>query len=573
MIGAMNFGYKLFPWMDVTYRLGLDQLSDDRKSFREIFTGSNPNGALFNDNINRQEITSTLLLNINHRLNSDIGLTFTGGHDFNQRRFVNYIQSGTDLVIPGVPHMSNVEAFDPDYEFRTLRRLVGVFGDLKLDYKNYLFLGLTARNEWSSTLPVQNRSFFYPGANASLVFTDAFDLNSSILSYGKIRAGFAQTARDPLPYQTINTFVVPGNTIAAGYGDGFVAQSAPLSFPFNGIPGYTLNNVINNPNLKAETTSEFEIGAELRFFRERLNLDVTYFSNRNENGIIPVDISPAAGATNVVVNSGLTTVKGVEVGLNITPIRSADFNWNAYITFSRIRSKVVETYPGVEQIYLGGFTGNPAIFAVKGLRYGSIIGTGYNRDEQGNILVDDDGFPLFVDGINLGHIEPDWTGGLRNTLSYKNVTLDFLLDTRQGGYLYNGTEELLDFYGVSAKTATREADFIFPGIKQSNKQVNDIVVKQDATWWNFAQGNEEYVYENNWLRLREANLSYNLTLGSEKYVKSLSLGIYGRNLWLKTDVPHVDPESSSFGTNNGQGATRMSFPTLRSIGFNVRVTF
>ena len=573
VIGAINFGYEILPWMSLTYRFGLDQLNDDRKSFRDINTGSSPNGALFNDLINRQELTSTLLLNINRDITEDIGLTFTGGQDFNQSKLANYTQTGSDLVIAGVPHMSNVEAFDPDYEFRTKRRLMGVFGDLKVDYKNYLFLGITGRNEWSSTLPVQNQSFFYPGVNASFVFTDAFDINNSVISYGKIRAGYAKTARDPLPYQTVNTFVVPSNTIAAGFGDGAVSSSAPLSFPFNGIPGYTLNNVISNPNLQVETTSEFEVGAELRLLRDRINLDFSYFTNRNENGIIPVDISPASGATNVVVNSGLTTVKGIEVGLNLTPIKSTDFNWNTHITFSRIRSKVEETYPGVEQIYLGGFSGNPAIFAVKGQRYGSIIGTGYRRDEQGNILVDDDGFPLFQDGMNLGYIEPDWTAGLRNTFSYKNFSLDFLLDTRQGGYLYNGTEELLDFYGVSEKTASREEDFIFPGVKESNKQANDIVVKRDGTWWSFAQGNEEYVYENSWLRLREANLTYNLSLNNAKLLKSLSVGVYGRNLWLKTDVPHVDPESSSFGTNNGQGATRMAFPTLRSIGVNVRLVF
>lgn len=572
-IGALTLGYKVLDWMDLTYRFGLDQLNDDRKAFRDIFTGSYPAGNLYNDIINRRELTSTFLLNINKRLSQDFGLSFTGGHDFNQRNLANYTQTATALIAPGIPHMNNASAFDPAYEYRFRRRLIGVFGDLKFDYRNFLFVGLTGRNEWSSTLPKQNRSYFYPGVNASLVFTDAFKMDKSVLSYGKLRAGYAQTSRDPNPYQIIKYFVVPGNTVAAGFGDGFVSSSAPLSFPFNGIPGYTTSNIINNPNLKAETTSEIEIGTDLRFLRDRIALEVTWFHNRNENGIVPLDVSPATGATNFVVNSGVTKVQGIEASLNVSPLRGKNFTWNAGITFSRIRSKVVETFPGVDQIYLGGFTGNPAIFAVKGERYGSIIGTGYLRDDAGNILVDDDGFPLFADGVNLGYIEPDWTGGLRNTFSYKNFILDFLIDTRQGGYIYNGTEELLDFYGVSKKTESREEDYIFPGVRESDGKVNETVVKRNATWWSFAQGNEEYVYENNWIRLREANLNYNWNIPNNRLVKNVVLGLYGRNLWLHTNVPHVDPESSSFGTNNGQGATRMAFPTLRSIGFNVKLVF
>lgn len=428
------------------------------------------------------------------------------------------------------------------------------------------------RNEWSSTLPQQNRSYFYPGVNASFVFTELVNINKNVLNYGKIRAGYAQSSRDPNPYQVINYFVVPGSSVAAGFGDGSVSASAPLSFPFNGVPGYTTSNIINNPNLKAETTAEIELGTELRFLRDRIGLEFTWFRNKNKNGIVPLDVSPAAGATNFVVNSGITTVKGIEASLNLNPIKGRNFNWNATVTFSRIRSMVEETYPGVDQIYLGGFDGNPAIFAVKGQRYGSIIGTGYQRDDNGNVLVDDDGFPLFADGRNLGYIEPDWTGGLRNSLGYKNFSFDFLIDTRQGGYIYNGTEELLDFYGVSKKTETREDDYVFPGVRQSDGKPNETAVKRNATWWNFAQGNEEYVYENNWIRLREANLSYNWNTGA-KTLKNVVVGVYGRNLWMHTNVPHVDPESSSFGTNNGQGATRMAFPTLRSVGFNVKLVF
>lgn len=564
ILGGVNFSYKPLSWLDFSYKLGNDYYMDIRKQFRDINTGSFPQGSLINDNIYRQQINSTLLVNVNHQLNTDFGLEFTAGQDYNQRRVKQTTQTGTALTLPGIANMNNVQAFNPDFEFQSKRRLIGIFGDLKLNYKSYLFLNLTGRNEWSSTLPQSNRSYFYPGINASFVFSDAFGLTEGFMNFGKIRAGFAKTARDANPYLVFNTFV------AAAPADGFTNG---ISFPFGAIPGFTFNPTINNANLKPENTKEVEFGAEFRFWDNRIGLDATYFHNVNANGIVPVDISPASGATNAVLNAGKTRANGIEVGLNITPVKTTDFRWDANITFSRIRSKVLETFPGVEQIYLGGFGGNPAIFAVKGERYGTIISSGYARDEKGNILVDDTGIPVPVDGIKLGHVEPDWTGGIRNSFNYKGVGLDFLIDTRQGGFLFNGTTELLEFYGVSKHTLNREQDYIFPGVNETTGAPNTVVVKRDANWYSNAQVDEAYVYKNSWVKLREANLNYTYTLKANKYVRAITLGVYGRNLFLWTKVPDVDPESSSFGTNNGQGATRMAFPTTRSFGLNLKASF
>jgi len=562
--GSVNLAYKALDWLDFSYRFGNDYYNDRSKYFYDINTGGHPNGALTNQNTYRQELTSTFLLNINRKLTKDINLTFTAGQDYNQRKFNQTRQIGTALTLPGLPTAGNVQSFSPDYEFQSLRRTIGAFGDLKLDYKNYLFLNITGRNEWSSTLPSSNRSYFYPGVNTSFVFNEVLGISPEILSFGKVRVGFAKTARDADPYQIYNSFA------SADFGDGFTDG---VQFPFGSIPGFTVDDIINNATLKPEKTREIEFGTELKFLNNRLGLDLTYFANKNTDGIIAVDISPAAGATNAVVNAGATRSRGIEVGLSATPVKTADFSWDVNITFSRIRSKVLETYPGVDQIYLGGFSGNPAIYAVKGERYGSIIGTAYARDDNGNVITNDDGYPTFVDGKNLGHIEADWTGGIRNSFRYKGVGLDFLIDTRQGGYFYNGTEELLDFYGVSAKTANREDDFIFPGVNENTGQPNTIVVKRDANYYTNAQGNEEYVYKNNWVKFREINLNYTFNLKNSKVLKSVTVGGYGRNLAIWTHAPHVDPESSSFGTGNGQGATRFAFPTTRSFGFNLRAIF
>lgn len=567
LTGAVTAAYKPLDWLDFSYRLGNDYYNDQGKFFADINSGGAPNGTLTNNSIYRQELTSTFLMNINKKLTEDINLSFTAGQDYNQRKFRQFQQVGTALVFPNQPTASNILSFRPDFEFESLRRTIGVFGDLKLDYKSILFLNITGRNEWSSTLPKQNRSYFYPGVNTSFVFNNVLGIDKNILSFGKIRAGFAQTARDADPYRILNTYT------SAAFGDGFTdGVNFPFVLPTISIPGFTYSDVINNPNLKAERTREYELGTELRFLNDRIGLDFTYFYNKNTDGIIPVDISPASGFTNMIVNSGATRSRGIEVALNGAPVKTQDFSWNVSVTFSRIRSKVLETYPGLDQIYLGGFSGNPAIFAVKGERYGSIIGTGYARDEKGNIITNDDGLPTFVDGVNLGHVEADWTGGIRNSFKYKGIGFDFLIDTRQGGFIYNGTQELLDFYGVSKATANREADFIFPGVNENTGLPNTVVIKKDANYYAAAQGNEEYVYKNNWVKIREVNLNYTFNV-KNSLLKSVTVGGYGRNLHTWTKVPGVDPESSSFGTGNGQGATRFAFPTTRSFGINLKATF
>ena len=564
-IGSLNLGYKLIPGIDFTYRLGGDFLNDYRKSFKDLNTGGTPNGSLNNDDVYRQELTSTFLVSINKRFNENVGFTLVAGQDYNQRKLRNITQSASAITLPGIPHMSNGKSFNPDYEFISKRRLIGVFGDLRLDYRNFLFLGVTARNEWSSTLPVSNRSYFYPGVNASFVFTDAFKMNKQVLSYGKIRAGYAQTARDANPYNIINVYT--STTVADGFTTG-------ITFPFGATPGFTVSNTIRNANLEPEFTKEFEVGTELRFFQNRINLDVTYFRNNNTNGIISVDVSPASGATNATVNSGAVKSNGVEVALTITPVKTRNFTWDATVTYSRIRSKVVETYPGVDKVYLGGFSGNPAIYAIRGERYGSIIGQKLLRDSAtGQVLINPtNGRPLYEDGGNLGYTEPDWTGGLRNAFTYKNFILDFLFDTRQGGFMLNATEDLLDGYGVSKKTESREEDFVYPGVRSTDRKANDKVVKRDQNWWSSAKVNEQYVYENNWVKLREVNLGYLFALNT-KVLKNVNVSLYGRNLYLWSKVPHVDPESSSFGTGNAQGVTRMAFPSTRSLGVNLKFGF
>ena len=566
-IASLSLGYDLTNWLKLTYRLGNDYFVDNRVIFKDIYSGTQPKGYLSYDDIKRNELTSTLMANINTNINDNLALIVILGQDYNKRTQRNSIVTGTALAAPGLINANNIAASDPPYNHETKRTLFGFFGDVSLSYKNYLFLNLVGRYEMASTLPKNNRNYFYPGVSGSFVFSDAFNINKNILSYGKVRAGISRTARDADPYLVIQAYE------KAKYDDGFVPG---VTFPFNNdfgtFVGYTVANTWNDPDLKPEFTTEYEVGTELRFLRNRIGLEFTYFENKNTDGIIGLRISPASGAVKSIENTGQTSSKGIEAGLKVVPIKTKDFNWEVNFNFSRIRSLVEETHPKTDRIYMGGFSGNPAIYAVKGERYGSIVGSAYMRDANGNILVGSNGRPMTQSGQVLGHVEPDWTGSVGTTFKYKGVYLTAQLDIRQGGYLFNGTEQLLDYYGVSAKTLEREkGTIVFPGVTSAGTP-NTTSTLLDQYYY-YTLPTESYVYKNDWVKLREISLGYSFRPAGFDFISSIDVGVFGRNLFLWTKVPHIDPESSSFGTGNAQGVSRFAFPSTRSFGVNLKVQF
>ena len=566
-IASLSLGYDLTNWLKLTYRLGNDYFVDNRVIFKDIYSGTQPKGYLSYDDIKRNELTSTLMANINTNINDNLALIVILGQDYNKRTQRNNIITGTALAAPSLINANNIAASDPPYNHETKRTLFGFFGDVSLSYKNYLFLNLVGRYEMASTLPKNNRNYFYPGVSGSFVFSDAFNINKNILSYGKVRAGISRTARDADPYLVIQAYE------KAKYDDGFVPG---VTFPFNNdfgtFVGYTVANTWNDPDLKPEFTTEYEVGTELRFLRNRIGLEFTYFENKNTDGIIGLRISPASGAVKSIENTGQTSSKGIEAGLKVVPIKTKDFNWEVNFNFSRIRSLVEETHPKTDRIYMGGFSGNPAIYAVKGERYGSIVGSAYMRDANGNILVGSNGRPMTQSGQVLGHVEPDWTGSVGTTFKYKGVYLTAQLDIRQGGYLFNGTEQLLDYYGVSAKTLEREkGTIVFPGVTSAGTP-NTTSTLLDQYYY-YTLPTESYVYKNDWVKLREISLGYSFRPAGFDFIRSIDVGVFGRNLFLWTKVPHIDPESSSFGTGNAQGVSRFAFPSTRSFGVNLKVQF
>ncbi|WP_224997623.1 SusC/RagA family TonB-linked outer membrane protein [Cesiribacter sp. SM1] len=582
VIGAVNLGYSFNDNLRLDYRLNTDVMNEESKSFYEVGTGGWQNGRIAYDDLRRQEINSDLILGYDNNFGGDV-FSFNGllGWNVNQRTYSYEGIAGTNFVVPGFENIDNTSSKEVPVETDERRRLMGVYGQVDLGYKNYLFLTLTGRNDWSSTLPVEERSFFYPSASLAFAFTDAFDFGGSAFNFGKLRLSAARTGNDAAPYSLSPLFS------AAAFSDGFTDG---IAFPVNGVPGYSANDILGNPNIKPETVTNYEAGVDLRFLDSRVTLDATYFYTKSTDLIFPVDITPTTGYTNYLANAGQLDSKGLEVALGLNPIRTSDFRWDVSLVWSRIRTEVVEIIEGVDQIYLGGFSGDPSIQAQVGQRYGIIRGTSYQRDPNGNILVDSDptsttyGFPLIGGTESLGHVEPDWTGGLRNSLNFKGIELDFLFDFRKGGYIWSGTSELLQFYGVAAVTEDRENPVIIDGVKNvggsenPNYVPNDIAIFRRANYWDQVSNiTEANVYENNWLKLRELNLSYSLpsSLFANRFgfVRGVKISLTGRNLALWTNVPDIDPEGSAFGTGNGQGASRFDLPSSRSVGGSIRVQF
>ena len=330
-IASLSLGYDLTNWLKLTYRLGNDYFVDNRVIFKDIYSGTQPKGYLSYDDIKRNELTSTLMANINTNINDNLALIVILGQDYNKRTQRNSIVTGTALAAPGLINANNIAASDPPYNHETKRTLFGFFGDVSLSYKNYLFLNLVGRYEMASTLPENNRSYFYPGVSGSFVFSDAFKINKNILSYGKVRAGISRTARDADPYLVIQAYE------KAKYDDGFVPG---VTFPFNNdfgtFVGYTVANTWNDPDLKPEFTTEYEVGTELRFLRNRIGLEFTYFENKNTDGIIGLRISPASGAVKSIENTGQTSSKGIEAGMKVVPIKTKYIICEVNFNFSRI---------------------------------------------------------------------------------------------------------------------------------------------------------------------------------------------------------------------------------------------
>lgn len=568
---------KVNSWLSFRYQVGLDQYTDVRKYNMPNGTdvGTQVGGFTTNENFSSRVLTSNLLATIQTNLGSNAKLRFLAGNSVIDNRYENVGARGEGLVIPGFYDITNTRNIFPFYDFAQ-SRLVGVFGDLNLDYKGFAYLTASARNDWTSTLPEGNNSFFYPSVGAGFVFSEIPNFSlPTFISYAKIRASYAETGKGTSPYRVGSYFE---NAPRFPYGPPRNPNDATSRDP---IPGFRQRVTIGVPNLRPERTQGVEFGLEMMFAKRRFGFDVTYFDQKTIDQIFPVPVSNASGYSSVVTNAGTIRNKGVEVSVNLTPVRTQNFSWDMKINFARLRGTVekVDTSVGTVTVFDGAWINSRM---VAGGRVGDLYGYRFRYANDGQLLIGADGFPIVDQSkfVLSGNAMPDFTSALINTFSWKGLSLSFQVEWRQGGDVYDMGMRNAVRNGILKETERRHEQVIFKGVKADGTP-NNTVVEIDGD--NFYRSTVRYngaaeilLQDASWIRLRVVSLAYGLP---KKWLQSsplaaLSFNLTGNNLYLNTPYKGYDPESLQNGAgSNAFGFSGLTTPAVRSINFGLNATF
>ncbi|MBZ4677135.1 MAG: SusC/RagA family, partial [Anaerophaga sp.] len=560
--------------LDVKYQLGVDTYTTH---FQDIFEYGSKGGAGIMDNYGFSSNTYNSLLTANFEWQVDQNSLFsvTLGNELNHEEEKEYSQHGEDFNFGGWSHIQNANTVTAD-EGQYSSRTVGFFGSLSYDWRSMLFLNVTGRNDYVSSMPRGNRSFFYPSASIGFVASELESLQMmDWISFVKLRASYAEVGQAGTYIE--NYFTKPD------YSGGFWTGE-PIQYPIDGVNSYISNNIQYDPNLKPQNTTSYEVGVDLKFFNNRFGIDYTYSRQNVEDQIFPVPLAASTGAAQLVMNGGSVHTNTHEAVLYVTPVKMRDFSWDITLNYSKIENVVDELAPGVESIFLGGFV-TPQVRAGIGYTYPVIYGTSFKKDEQGRILVVDNpgawnhGMPEQGEPDVIGEVSPDFILGGTNTFTYKNLSLSAVFEWKNGGEMYSGSNGLLDLYGMSERTEDRESTFIFDGYKP-NGEPNDIVrggpndqdAIQDLYVNVLSNIDEYYIHENSFVKLRELALNYQYP---QKLFGSVDLGVslFARNILLWTALPNFDPEASQGNNNMGGSFERFSLPQTTSYGFGIDVTF
>jgi TonB-linked SusC/RagA family outer membrane protein len=561
-LGNISSRYNVTDWMSLTGMIGTDFYNERRQDWTAVFSVTDPDGRYLEQLYYVNELTANFMAEFEQDFTEDFYVSGRLGTEVQTRTYRSNYAEAPGLNVPYVYSISNSSVRPNVEDFKSQKRINSLFAAATFGFQDFIYLDVTGRNDWSSTLPDQNNSYFYPSASLSFVFTDAFDLNTDWLTYGKLRGGWTKVGNDTDPYQLQAVF--------------------NAASPFGDTPSYTLSNTIPNTELQPEEIFSTELGGELRFVNNRLGLDVTWYRQTARNQILAADISRASGYTQQFINAGEIRNTGWEVAFDATPVQTGNFNWTMNVNWATNNNEVIELVDGLDA-YIHYSSWDVTSESRPGMEVGTLWGLGFLRDDDGNIIVNDNGIPMRTSEIMpFGSYQADWTGGIMNTFNYRGLEMSFLIDAKYGGKLTSTTYMFGRYTGILTETLEgREDGLVFDGGRWASGAVkqdgtpNDIVV--DAQTFNestFFGNAESHIFDATYVKLRELRVGYSLpaTWLNDLPFRSVDVAFVGRNLWIiHKEAPHIDPETA-FNTGNVQGFESNQFPSTRSLGFNVRFT-
>jgi TonB-linked SusC/RagA family outer membrane protein len=550
--------YKPLDWLTITERFGADIYTEQAKYYEAVGSVSNPNGRIVVQNSLFRQFNNDLIISASKQF-GDFNLDGILGNNIYSSYSEYSYANGVGLTVPGLHNISAASTVSYDENYY-LRRKIGFYLQGNMEYKRFLMLSITGRYDGNSVLSVGNNFYPYGSAATSFVFSEFFSDNlKKSINMAKFRVSYGTVGNDGSisPYSLLTPY--NSQTIRN------------INFPYNGQSGFLLTDVLGNASLESERLNEFETGLEASFFDNRISFEASYYAKKTVGGIIPnVAIAPSTGFASTSVNSAEMQIRGLEASLNVTPVRSENFQWDMTINFSKNKSKVLSIYEDMQQI-ANGFTS-----IIVGQPYGTIYGVRFARNDAGQILTDEIGLPYAADteGI-IGDINPNWTGSVNNNFRFKQFNFSFFFDYKNGGDIQNNVDSYGYFYGTPKVTEDR-GPRVVEGINALTGQPNTISTGGQTYYARLNGIAESVIQDATYLKLRNVSLGYTFkpSFLEKSPFKAINLSVTGRNLWIYApNFTGGDPEVSSFGSSNGsQGMYSYSVPTSRSVDFSLKLT-
>ncbi|MCH5174436.1 MAG: SusC/RagA family TonB-linked outer membrane protein [Prevotellaceae bacterium] len=593
--GKFQLDYDFLKYFKATYRFGLDTTTSHHNmgepNMNVLFAGTaNGDYGAFDSNTGyvshqtsrTREINQDLFVTYDQQINNDWHVNAIAGLNGNERKYSYLFGSVTGLTIPTWYNLSNSSEIPNISQYMSLRRLMGVYAQAEVGYKDLAFVTVTARDDWSSTLPKGNRSFFYPGITGSFVFSELFNADlKNVISFGKFRAAWGKTGNDAAPYMTSSV-----------YGQASASSSywGTSSFPFakTGTNAYTVGNTLGSVNLSPEMTTESELGLNMAFFNNRISFDFAYYNRLTDKQIFSLSMDPASGYTYQNMNLGEIRNRGLELLVNVTPVKTKDIQWDLSFNWTKNWNKVIslpEELGGESVIY--GFGGGTCLYAIAGEELGIFKAYTSQKTEDGQIIVDENGLPVITDDIvKIGSMNHKYQLGFGTKIRYKSFSFSADFDYRHGGLMYSRTRNILNFTGNSIESAYNDRNpWVVP---------NSVVATPDGyvpnttpltptniyNYWNNGGINRDAgdLIDKTYLKLRSITLSWDMPKKwlLNTFLSDVRLSLFGSNLfvWTPKSNPYIDPELTSFGNDlEGNFGEYSANPSSRKFGFNVQVKF